>query len=299
MIRNFLNRVEHRFEFPGLGISSESSLSVLGIFNYQSQCSIENNVVIIINGSLTFGQGIRLRSGTEINGTNVVIGSFTRLEKHARIFGEVQIGSFTLVGANFYASARAHEFKLSPHNLINDQDEMVDKISQQKKIYIGEDCWIGINVFVAPGVTIGKGCVVGANSTVLTDLPPYSVAMGQPARTISKRLAFNPPEALSAEERNIPYFYEGFDNRKCSIQGSMKALAENLTLCLLLEGKSKLILDVEGVNKIWVSNREYSLPNAARTTIEASLEQTNNVFLPLRIPNDAIDNFRIYGAKTF
>lgn len=54
-------------------------------------------------------------------------------------------------------------------------------------IIIEDDCWLGSGVKVLDGVTIGKGCVIGANSVVTKDIPPYSVAVGAPARVIKKR----------------------------------------------------------------------------------------------------------------
>jgi acetyltransferase-like isoleucine patch superfamily enzyme len=49
---------------------------------------------------------------------------------------------------------------------------------------IGDNCWLGAHVVVTSGVTIGERCVVGANSVVTSDLPPYSIAVGSPARVI-------------------------------------------------------------------------------------------------------------------
>ncbi len=49
---------------------------------------------------------------------------------------------------------------------------------------IGDNVWCGANVVVTSGVTIGERCVIGANSVVTTDLPPYSIAAGSPARVI-------------------------------------------------------------------------------------------------------------------
>lgn len=51
-------------------------------------------------------------------------------------------------------------------------------------ITIGEDCWLGGNVIVLPGVTIGRGCTIGAGSVVTKDIPPFTVAVGNPARVI-------------------------------------------------------------------------------------------------------------------
>lgn len=51
-------------------------------------------------------------------------------------------------------------------------------------IRIEDDCWIGGNVTILPGVTIGRGCTVGAGSVVTKSLPPYSVALGSPAKIV-------------------------------------------------------------------------------------------------------------------
>lgn len=53
---------------------------------------------------------------------------------------------------------------------------------------IGNDVWIGANVVVLRGVTIGDGCIVAANAVVTRDLPPYSVAGGVPAKVIRSRV---------------------------------------------------------------------------------------------------------------
>ncbi|MET7280381.1 DapH/DapD/GlmU-related protein [Kribbella sp. NPDC005582] len=49
---------------------------------------------------------------------------------------------------------------------------------------IGDNVWLGANVVVTSGVTIGERCVVGANSVVTRDLPPYSIAAGAPAKVL-------------------------------------------------------------------------------------------------------------------
>jgi acetyltransferase-like isoleucine patch superfamily enzyme len=49
---------------------------------------------------------------------------------------------------------------------------------------LGDNVWLGANVVVTSGVTIGERCVVGANSVVTADLPPRSIAAGAPARPI-------------------------------------------------------------------------------------------------------------------
>jgi acetyltransferase-like isoleucine patch superfamily enzyme len=53
-------------------------------------------------------------------------------------------------------------------------------------IKIGEDCWIGGNSIILPGVTIGKGVTVGAGSVVTKDVPDFVVVVGNPARILKK-----------------------------------------------------------------------------------------------------------------
>ncbi|OJJ54779.1 hypothetical protein ASPSYDRAFT_61292 [Aspergillus sydowii CBS 593.65] len=53
-----------------------------------------------------------------------------------------------------------------------------------REVVIGSDCWIGANVTILAGVTVGEGCTVGAGSAVKRDIPPFSIAVGVPARVI-------------------------------------------------------------------------------------------------------------------
>ncbi|KAJ5235786.1 uncharacterized protein N7469_004954 [Penicillium citrinum] len=68
-------------------------------------------------------------------------------------------------------------------------------------VKIGDDCWIGGGVIILPGVSIGEGCTIGAGSVVTKDIPPFSVAVGNPCK-VRKTIA-------SAEEEekdlNNPY----------------------------------------------------------------------------------------------
>jgi putative colanic acid biosynthesis acetyltransferase WcaF len=54
-------------------------------------------------------------------------------------------------------------------------------------IIIGDHAWLAADVFIAPGVAIGEGAIVGARSSVFRNVPDWTIAMGTPARAVRKR----------------------------------------------------------------------------------------------------------------
>ncbi|QBJ97854.1 CatB-related O-acetyltransferase [Rhodococcus sp. ABRD24] len=63
-------------------------------------------------------------------------------------------------------------------------------------IVIGSDVWIGARATILSGVTIGDGAIVGAGAVIAKDVPPYSIAVGNPARVVRKRYDDETIEAL-------------------------------------------------------------------------------------------------------
>ena len=62
-----------------------------------------------------------------------------------------------------------------------------DELPLKGDTVVGNDVWIGQNVTIMPGVHIGDGAIIGTNSVVAKDIPPYSVAVGNPCRVVRKR----------------------------------------------------------------------------------------------------------------
>lgn len=60
---------------------------------------------------------------------------------------------------------------------------------QFKDTVIGHDVWLGMEVTVMPGVNIGHGAIVGAKSVVASDIPAYSIAVGNPAKVVKHRFS--------------------------------------------------------------------------------------------------------------
>lgn len=137
-------------------------------------------------------------------GDNVTIGTDTDLyvhpgDRHSREFiiqigNNVHIGRSNIIGARKSVILEDHVL-IGPHVMIGDhghQYENVDvpvklqDVTEAGPVRIERDSWIGANVFILPRVTIGRHAVVGANSVVNRDVPPYSVAVGAPAKVIKQ-----------------------------------------------------------------------------------------------------------------
>jgi acetyltransferase-like isoleucine patch superfamily enzyme len=90
----------------------------------------------------------------------------------------VEIGENVLIAGRVYISDHNHEFR-SIDKPILEQD-----IELGGKVVIEDNAWLGEGCVVLPGVTIGKGSVIGSNAVVTKNVPPFSVAVGIPARVI-------------------------------------------------------------------------------------------------------------------
>ena len=107
----------------------------------------------------------------------------------------VNIGNFCSVGANtkiYTCNGIGHDCKFIstyPFGIIYNDIFSVNNNSNNKNIdvNIGNDVWIGENVVIMSGVNIGDGCVIANNSHVVSNVEPYSIIGGNPAKIIKKR----------------------------------------------------------------------------------------------------------------
>ena len=98
----------------------------------------------------------------------------------------VKIGNNVFIGPNCSLLTPMHGFLPSDRNLRVRENGQLYDLEYAKSITIGNDCWLCGNVVICGGVTVGEGCVIGAGSVVTRDLPPYSLAVGNPARVVRK-----------------------------------------------------------------------------------------------------------------
>ena len=98
--------------------------------------------------------------------------------------GEVTIGDRCNFGPNVTIVTPIHPMVPEERVALLDPNGQPKRLCYARPVHIGNDCWLGANVVVCPGVTIGDGCVIGAGAVVTRDIPPRSFAAGNPCRVI-------------------------------------------------------------------------------------------------------------------
>jgi acetyltransferase-like isoleucine patch superfamily enzyme len=156
--------------------------------------------------NVEFGQNVVVHPSTSFN--DVAFGDNIRIAKDCSFHGSpehmVKIGSGTIIGMcvlidgseadviiGDHASIAQHNIIVSNWNVA--PGSKLGKLFPVKAapIIIGENTWIGSSCVIAPGVTIGKCCIIASNSYVDADVPDYSIYGGSPAKFLK---AIDPKE---------------------------------------------------------------------------------------------------------
>lgn len=140
-----------------------------------------------------------------IKNPNIVVGDFTYFadtdfEKHVThhydfIGDKLIIGKFCQIGAGveFVMNGANHQMNAVstyPFYIFGSWDQSVpskEDLPFKGDTVVGNDVWIGQNSTILPGVHIGDGAIIGLNSVITRDVPPYTIVAGNPAKTVRKR----------------------------------------------------------------------------------------------------------------
>lgn len=146
---------------------------------------------VLLDASGTGGQGLVLEDNVIVSRNSVIQGKTgpVFIDEHTDIgcntvissISGVYIGRSVLIASNCYIGGGRYR-----HDRL-DVPMMEQGLFSRGAISIGDDVWLGAGVIVLDGVSIGQGCIIGAGAVVTEDIPPYSVAVGTPARVIRKR----------------------------------------------------------------------------------------------------------------
>lgn len=143
---------------------------------------------IEINKGFTTGYGCRLEAYPVNENKVLFIGKNFQMNDYVHITAmeNVKIGDNVLFASKIYISDCSHGSYLG--NQFDSHPDSVpkDRAMYSKPVQIEDNVWLGEFVSVLPGVTIGRGTIVGANSVVSKSLPSYVIAVGIPAKPIKK-----------------------------------------------------------------------------------------------------------------
>lgn len=145
-----------------------------------------------IGKNFSTGRFLILEAICNYNGINynpqLIIKDNVRINEsiHIGCTNYVEVGNNVTIGSKSFISDHNHgiytgEKQTSP--LIR---PALRELTCNAKVIIGDNTWIGENVAILPNVNIGKGCIVGAGSVVIKDIPDYSIAVGNPAKVVKK-----------------------------------------------------------------------------------------------------------------
>ena len=149
---------------------------------------IRNRRSISIGENLTTGVGCRFEAcpATDIctlhMGKNIQMNDYV----HITAMEGVSIGDNVLIASKGYISDCSHGNYSGNNDFSHPDTPPVERQLFSKKVVIEDNVWIGDCVSVLPGVTIGKGSIIGTMSVVNKSIPPYCIAVGSPATVIKK-----------------------------------------------------------------------------------------------------------------
>jgi acetyltransferase-like isoleucine patch superfamily enzyme len=159
-----------------------SLISKIKSWDTSIQC--DGNIQVTGTIKVHIGERCRIGKDTELRTMEqgaIHLSDDIRINRGCTItsYSNVSIGSFTIIGE--YTSIRDANHGMKKNEPIRFQPHV------SAPIQIGKDVWIGRGCCILPGVSIGDGAVIGANSVVTKDVPPYVVAAGIPAIRIKER----------------------------------------------------------------------------------------------------------------
>jgi maltose O-acetyltransferase len=128
------------------------------------------------------GQEVNIEKGANFyTGWEVEIGDFSSLGINCVVPFNLKIGRDVMMGPDVIIIGENHRFD-------NQSIPMrLQGYTQYSPVQIQDDVWIGARSIILPGLTIGKGAIIGAGAVVTKNVPPYAICAGNPARVLRIR----------------------------------------------------------------------------------------------------------------
>lgn len=220
----FLNKLNFHIQKYNENAKEESIVKTEGLIHDTAEVISSE-----IAGKISIGEHTKVQNA-KIYG-NVNIGNFTRINgPNTNIFAEVNkisIGNFCSIARNVDIQEWYHHTdRLSTHPILRNylSEPAINEMTSKGDIIIENDVWIGAQSVILSGTKIGNGAIIGANSVVTKDIPPFAIVAGNPTRIIKYRFDQNTiGEILKLKwwewdknklKRNKRIFNENFSHQK-------------------------------------------------------------------------------------
>ena len=143
---------------------------------------------IDFGNNLTTGVGCRIEAFSKKSKKVIIFGKNVQINDYVHITAmkRVIIGDNVLMASKIYISDCTHGFYGGTIEDSNPNQIPIERSYNISEVIIEENVWIGEFVSILPGVSIGKGAIIGANSVVTKNIPKYSIAVGSPAKVIKE-----------------------------------------------------------------------------------------------------------------
>ena len=144
---------------------------------------------IDFGSKLTIGVGCRFEAyNNQKSKKSLIFGKNIQLNDYVHItaMNNVVIGDNVLMASKIYISDCSHGFYSGEEMDSSPEQHPIDRSYNISEVVIEDNVWLGEFVSVLPGVTIGKGAIIGSNSVVTKDIPANTIAVGSPAKVIKK-----------------------------------------------------------------------------------------------------------------
>ena len=125
------------------------------------------------------GQGVIIRPSVRVTYPwKLTIGDFAWIGDNVELYtlGEITIGNNAVVSQRSYLCTGSHDYTKSAFDIY------------ALPVVIEDEAWVATDVYVAPGVTVGRGSVIGARSSVFSDMPAGMICVGSPAKPVKPRV---------------------------------------------------------------------------------------------------------------
>lgn len=144
---------------------------------------------VALGSNVKVGTHFRAGIGSRVNSLHgLTLGNHVSVGPGSIIEVDGEIGDYVLIARNVQIVGRAdHDVDTVGTPIVFGTWVGERAASEKDSVTIGRDVWIGAGVIVLGGTTIGEGSIVGAGSVVSKDIPPYSIAVGSPAKPIATR----------------------------------------------------------------------------------------------------------------